>query len=259
MSEHDWPSGPIATEHLSEEEPMRCKIHRASAFTTFLLVLAISAPVRAHAQDTKTPYPNMAPLDQYLMEPTAEIALARSAAPESISRDADVMILGRHGYETAAKGRNGFVCMVQRSWATGTEDPDFWNPKLRAANCFNPPAARTYLRNTIKRTELVLAGKSKAQMFEGLKLAFDKRELPEVESGAMCYMMSKQSYLGDRDGHWHPHLMFFLPLMDPAAWGAGSSGSPVILGAEVAEDRMTVFLITVSKWSDGTPDLTDHP
>jgi len=81
----------------------------------------------------------MAPLDQYVMERNAEMTLARSAAPESISRDAEVMVLGRHGYETAAKGKSGFVCMVQRSWTAGIDDPDFWNPKLRAAICFNPP------------------------------------------------------------------------------------------------------------------------
>ena len=55
------------------------------------------------AQDVKTKYPNMAPIDQYMMERDAEIAMARSAAPESISQDAEVMIMGRHGYETAVK------------------------------------------------------------------------------------------------------------------------------------------------------------
>jgi hypothetical protein len=78
-------------------------------------------------------------------------------------------------------------------------------------------------------------------MFEGIKVAFDKKELPALESGAMCYMMSKRSYLSDRDPHWHSHLMFFVPLMDPAAWGTGLPGSPVILGVEDAPDRMTVF------------------
>jgi hypothetical protein len=58
----------------------------------------------------------MAPLDQYLMERNAEMELAKSAAPESISRDAEVMVLGRHGYETVGKGKNSFVCMVERSW-----------------------------------------------------------------------------------------------------------------------------------------------
>ena len=228
------------------------KILSTIALGSFALVVMLGVAGQGRAQDAKAPYPSMAPLDQYVMERNAEMALARSAAPESISRDAEVMVLGRDGYETAAKGRNGFVCMVQRSWTAGIDDPDFWNPKLRAAICFNPPAARTYLPNTIKRTELILAGRSKAQMFEGIKVAFDKKELPALESGAMCFMMSKQSYLSDRDPHWHPHLMFFVPLMDPAAWGTGLPGSPVILGVEDTPDRMTVFWIPVAKWSDGT-------
>jgi hypothetical protein len=87
----------------------------------------------------------------FIADRNAEITLARSAAPESISRDAEVMLLGRHGYETALKGKNGFLCMVQRSWAAGIDDPDFWNPKLRAPICFNAPAARSYLPLLIKR------------------------------------------------------------------------------------------------------------
>jgi hypothetical protein len=66
------------------------------------------------------------------MERNAEITLAGSAAPESISEDAEVMVLSRHGYETVVKGKNGFACVVQRSWTAGIDDPDFWNPKLRA-------------------------------------------------------------------------------------------------------------------------------
>ena len=120
------------------------------------------------------------------MERNAEIALAQSAAPASISRDAEVLVLGRHGYETVVKGKNGFVCMVERSWSAGIDDPDFWNSQLRAPICFNPPAARFNLPLTTKRTELALAGRSKAQIFEELRSAFDKGQLPGVESGAMC-------------------------------------------------------------------------
>jgi hypothetical protein len=98
----------------------------------------------------------MAPLDQYLMERNAEVAMARGAAPQSISGDAEVMVLGRHGYETADTGKNGFVCVVQRSWIAPFDDPDFWNPKLRAPICLNPSAARSYLPLIIKRTELAL-------------------------------------------------------------------------------------------------------
>jgi hypothetical protein len=167
------------------------------------------------------------------------------------------MVLGRRGYETVAKGKHGFVCVVQRSWAAGIDDPEFWNPKLRAPICFNPPAVRSYLPLIIKKTELVLAGRSKAQISEDIQAAFGKKELPTLESGAMCYMLSKQGYLSDRDGHWHPHLMFFVPLTEPAAWGAGLAGSPVIAFKDTQE-RLTVFLIPVAKWSDGTAAPMDE-
>jgi hypothetical protein len=172
----------------------------------------------------------MAPLDQYLIaDRNAEIALARSAAPESISRDAEIMVLGRHGYETAVKGKNGFVCMVERSWATWkSDDPEFWNPKLRSPNCFNAAAARFKVPLMKKKTELVLAGRSETQMCEEINAAFDKKELPPLEPGAMCYMMSKQGYLNDGVGRWHPHLMFFAPLTEPETWGANLPGSPLI-------------------------------
>jgi hypothetical protein len=151
---------------------------------------------------------------------------------------------------------NGFVCVVQRSWTAGIDDPDFWNPKLRAPICFNPAAARTYLPLTIKKTESILAGRSKAQRFEDIRIGFEKKELPGLEVGALCCMMSKQGYLNDRDGRWHPHVMFFVPGTDAAIWGANLDGSP-ILGALVAEDRLTVFLIPVGEWWDGTAAPVD--
>jgi hypothetical protein len=207
---------------------MKAKGPSTLAFAIFALLVLLAAASMAQAQDVKTPYPSMAPLEQYLMERDAEVAMARSAAPESISKDAEVMVLSRHGYETAVKGKNGFVCMVERSWTAGIDFPEFWNPKLRGPICFNPPAVRSYLPLTIRKTDLVLAGRSKAQMFEQLKAGLDKKELPTPEYGAMCYMMSKQGYLNDGVGHWHPHLMFFLPLTEPAVWGADLPGSPLL-------------------------------
>ena len=208
----------------------------------------------AIAQDAKAPYPSMAPLDQYLMEDRgSEIALAQSAAPESISRDAEVLVLGRHGYETAIKGANGFVCMVERSWTAPIDDPGFWNPKGRAPICLNAAAARSYLPRTIKKTDLILAGRTKAQVVEAIAAAVDKKELPPMDSGAMCYMLSKQGYLSDRDGHWHPHLMFFFSQTDPVAWGAGLPDSPIFAFNDKWED-LTVFLVPVRQWSDGTAD-----
>jgi hypothetical protein len=241
---------------MPQGKSMKREIVRRIALPVFVLAIVLSAGWPEQAQDSKPPYPNMAPLEQYLMaNRNAEIALARTAAPESISSDAEVLVLGGHGYETAGKGKNGFVCMVERSWTAGIDDPDFWNPKLRAPICFNPAAARSYLPLTIKKTDLVLAGHSKAQMFESLKAGLDKKELPAPESGAMCYMLSKEGYLGDQYGHWHPHLMFFVPQTDAVTWGANLPSSP-ILAVNDTMDRLTVFLIPVPKWSDGT---VDHP
>jgi len=220
--------------------------------TAFALMLLLCTCQQARSHRVKTDYPKMAPLDQYLMERNAEMTLARSAAPSSISQDANVLILGRHGYESAAKGQNGFVCIVQRSWTAGADDPDFWNPKVRAPVCFNPPAARSNLPIVLLKTEFILEGKSKEQMFDSLRAAFDKKELPLPEPNSMCFMMSSQGYLGDANGRWHPHLMFFVPLVEPKVWAAGMPGSPILV-VQDADDHLTLFLIPVGKWSDGTP------
>jgi hypothetical protein len=212
----------------------------------------------AQAQGTNAPYASMAPLDRYLIaDRNAEISLAKSAAPKAISDNADVMVLERQGYKTVAKGTNGFVCMVERSWTAPFGDPEFWNPKIRGPICFNPPAARTYLPITISRTQLALAGKSETQVRDAINAAFAKRELPTLEAGSMCYMLSKQGYLGDQAGHFHPHLMFWAERTQPESWGVGAPGSP-IMGKEEIPGRLTIFIIPVGKWSDGTSDSHDY-
>lgn len=239
---------------------MKRKRGETTAWGALVLVAVLSAAVVARAQDHPAAYPAMAPLDQYLMaDRDAEIALARSAAPAAISRDAKILVLGRHGYETAVEGRNGFVCIVERSWMSPINHLQFWNPKLRGPICFNPAAARSILPLTIKRTELILAGLSKVQIIDRLKTALDRKELPALESGAMSYMMSKQAYLTDSDGHNMSHLMIYAPLTDGAAWGADLPGSPVMFGGQFqgAPEPVTVFLVPVGKWSDGTPAPID--
>jgi hypothetical protein len=206
-------------------------------------------------EDRSTAYPSMASIEQYLMpDRNAEIALARSAAPESISSDAKVLVLGWRGYETAIEGRNGFVCMVERSWASPFDSAEFWNPKIRVPECFNPAAARSILPLMFKRTEMVLAGLSKAQMIDSIKTGFDKKELPAPEPGAMCYMMSRAGYLNDTLGHHVPHLMFYFPLTDKSSWGADLPDSPVTLNPQFqgGPEPITEFVIPVGKWSDGT-------
>ncbi len=196
--------------------------------------------------------PVMAPLAQYqIANPAEEIALARGAAPASISGHAEVLTLGRNGYETAVKGKNGFVCVVERGWGADFGDPVFWNPKIRGPICFNPASARSVLPAYLERTKWVLAGVSKADMLARVRAQLAAKRFVFPEAGAMCFMLSKQGYLSDTGGHWHPHLMFFAGHTGAAAWGANLEGSPVIAGTD-ASAPVTTFMVPVTKWSDGT-------
>jgi len=206
----------------------------------------------AVAQAGKAAYPAMSPLDQYLIsDEKSEIALARSAAPGSISDGAEVMVLGRDGYKTAVKGTNGFLCIVERSWAQSEDQAEFWNPKMRAPHCFNAQAARSFAPIYLMKTRLVLAGKSRSEIAQDIAAALDKKELPALELGAMAYMMSKQQYLNDRDKSWHSHAMFFYPGDMAKSWAADDPNSPVMV-AKDPEERVTVLFVLADKWSDGT-------
>ena len=219
---------------------------------TVLAASSWSGP--ADAQALKTTYREMAPVEQYrIANRDDEIALARSAAPPSISGNAEVLVLGSHGYETAVKGKNGFVCFVQRSWAAGFDAPEFWNPKIRGPNCFNPPAVRTELPQNLERTEWVLAGATRQQMIERTRAAVARHDFKAPEAGALSFMLSKNGYLGDEaGGPWLPHVMFFLPHGQTENWGANKEGSPII-GQDAGALESTVLFIPVRSWSDGSP------
>jgi hypothetical protein len=237
------------------EVTMNGKTVRALTCRILLLTGVFMAAGLARAEDLKSSYSSMAPLDRYLMpDPQAEISLARSAAPPAISDHATVLVLARHGYEVAIKGSNGFTCVVERSWMSPFDSPEFWNPKMRGPICYNPPGTRSILPFTIKRTELTLARLSKAEIKERIQDVVANKELPIPEPGAMSYMMSKGGYLGDTVGHWRPHLMFHIPRTDAASWGANLPSSPVELDTEHREvpEPETIFMVPVSNWSDGT-------
>ena len=234
---------------------MNTKQSASVAKAALLLTAAFCFSGAAQAQQATPPYSKMAPVDEYLMTAPAEIALAKSAAPKSISDDATVVVLNRHGYETAVKGKNGFVCIVERSWMSQWDFPEFWNSKMRGPICFNPAAARSVLPFTYKRTEMILAGLPKHQIIERLKQIVAKKEVPTLEPGAMCYMMSREQYLGDQGVHWHPHIMIYGPRSDSADWGADLSGVPVYLNKQFqnSPEPLGVFMVVVDQWSDGTP------
>jgi hypothetical protein len=226
------------------------KTIRTLAYLILALVVQSKTVPQARAQAAA--FAAMAPLEEYLMPKDAEIVLARSAAPPSIADDATVLVLGPEGYATAVEGKNGFLCYVERSWAQTTDNPEFWNPKMRAPNCFNRAAATTVAQIYLTKTRLVLAGKSKAEIAQAIAADLDRGKLPALAPGAMCYMMSKQQYLNERGQSWYPHLMFYAAGDVASSWGANLPGSPV-MSSHNPEARVTVFMVVVHQWSDGTP------
>jgi hypothetical protein len=215
------------------------------------LLVVLGTAYQAVAQNAATAYTKLAPIEQYLMaDRDAEIALARSAAPKSISNDSDILVLGRHGFETAVKGKNGFVCYVGRSWSAAA-DPDFFDPRVRVPMCLNAAAAHGYMLRVNRSTELALAGGTLAQVNDAINAAVAKNELPPMESGSIGYMMGKQGFGGDSAPHWPSHIMFFYSDFDPSAWGANQPGSPIIAVTDPGE-RMTSFVMLAQKWADGS-------
>jgi hypothetical protein len=255
----------------SEERTMRENKIGAIVITCSMLLVGLSTSHQAMAQDAATHYPKMGPIDQYLMaDREAEIALARSAAPDSISRDATILVLDQHGYETAIHGKNGFVCFVGRGWGAAFDWDEYWNPKVKAADCMNSQAARSILPIISLRARMVMAGRSNAEIVSALKAAYESKQLPQLEDGAMDYMMSKSSYLTDQGGHNMAHVMFYTRLKDGKDWGSGAEGAPIMSspywsfsGKEQPQLKglppMLVFLVAVPNWSDGTPvDMQNH-
>lgn len=218
-----------------------------------VLSLALLAGVAGQCLAQAAAYPTMAPLGQYLIaDRNAEIALARSGAPPSIAKAAEVMVLGRDGYVTAVRGTNGFLCIVERSWDAATTFPQFWNPKMRAPICFNAAAAKTFAPIYLMKTRLALEGKSPKEILAATDAAFKSGQLPALAPGAMCYMLSKQQYLNDTGKSWHPHLMFFVRGgAEDKTWGANLAGSPII-AADDPEEHATIMMVWVPRWSDGT-------
>lgn len=220
------------------------------AWGGLMLIAPLGAllPIRAKetmAQGTDSPYPTMAPIAQYRMDRDAEIALARSAAPASISGDAEIMVLGAKNFEIAVRGKNGYLCAVGRAFAGPVSNPEFWNPKNRSPICLNPPAVRSLWPYALKQTGMALAGASKEQITDAIRTAVAKKELGTPENGSMAYMMSKEAYLTDRGSHNLAHVMFELP-----ANGVFRNDPDYFVSWEPAP--VIEFNVPVGQWSDGS-------
>ncbi len=215
-------------------------MRKIMAGLVLLLVSMLAASVRG--QSAKYP-----PLSEYMMTPEAEIALARSAAPENVSAHATVKTLTASGYKVATQGDNGFVCIVMRGWGAPTFTPTqlrelVYYAKLRAPICFNPVASRTVLPLQELRARLGMEGKTPDQIAEGVQAAYAKGELPRMETVAFAYMFSADQDLGPGVGAWHPHMMVYTPYYENSMLGGNQFAGALPV---VTDDAGTPFAVTV--------------
>jgi hypothetical protein len=148
-----------------------------------------------------------------------EIALARTAAPSAVSRDATVMVLTERGFETAAKGTNGVTCVVNRS-----------HPQSLEPHCFDAEGSATILPMELRRTELLREGKSAEEIDREIAAGLLAGTYRLPRRPAMSYMMSPEQVLysdeGRKVGQWKPHLMIYYPHLASVDLGLGGAPSP---------------------------------
>jgi hypothetical protein len=214
---------------------------KALQTAVFSLVFAAGATF-ARAQEPKYP-----PLSEYLMQQDDEIALAKSAAPAEISSRATIEVLTTSGLRVVHAGDNGFVCIVMRGF---TGAPTFnpvelramvFDAKTRAPICFNPQAVHTVLPYYELRTRLGIAGKTPDEIAQAVRSAYDSSAIPRRDAVSFAYMWSADQVLGPV-GHWHPHMMVFVPNYDNAMLGGNAPGGALPV---VGDDAGTPFAVLV--------------
>ena len=193
------------------------------------------------AQEMKYP-----PVSEYLMPRDAEIALAKSAAPDNISGKATIKVLTASGFQVAHEGDNGFVCLVMRGFGAPTFTPTdlrnlVYDAKLRAPICFDPQAAQTVVPYYELRHKLGLEGKSPEEIAKSIQAAYSNGSLPKRDRVSFAYMWSANQILGPA-GHWHPHMMVFSPNYETSMLGANMASDP---GPFVTDDAGTPLAVVV--------------
>lgn len=210
---------------------------------TVSLVLAVAAGTAfTFAQELRYP-----PMSEYMMQQDDEIALAKSAAPAEISDRATIEVLTSTGFRVVHPGDNGFVCMVMRGF---TGAPTFspaplrnlvFDSKTRAPICFNPQAVKTVLPYYELRTKLGIAGKTPDEITQAVQSAYADGTIPKRAPVSFAYMWSADQVLGP-SGHWHPHMMVYVPNLDNAMLGGSPFAGPL---PTVGDDAGTPFAVLV--------------
>jgi len=212
-----------------------------------LALLAVLFVPAAGAQSSQSQARKYPPIQEYLMPQASEIALAKSAAPATISDHATIKVLTTSGFKVVHQGDNGFVCEVMRAFSAPTYSPAqfrdlVYDSSVRAPICFNPQAAREVLPYYELRTKLAMQGKDPEEIAEGVQTAYARGQLPERSGLSFAYMWSADQNLASGIGAWHPHVMVFAPYYDNSMIGGNQFGAPL---PQVTDDAGTPFAVVV--------------
>lgn len=174
-----------------------------------------------------------------LLEVTEEMALARSAAPASISDSAAVWVFTDSGYVQATRGDGSAACYVSRSWPTSIEP-----------HCFDAEGAATIMKIHMREVELLHRGATPAQADRELGSAIMNGTLSLPRRPVMSWMMSGEQSLisdtGQAAGRWRPHVMIYYSYLpatvrpDIAAGMVSGAGTPTSSIMIVVPEFVTV-------------------
>ena len=177
---------------------------------------------------------------EYLMPVEKEVALARSAAPDFVSRDATVLVLTRNGYVEHVNGTNGFVCIVLRSWGEAFFRPDrAYNPETIDPECMNPAAAEAILPVQLLRAELGLKGTDPLVIKSTVQEKFRTGEIERIQGVGFSYMLS------NRMTRHRPHIMFYIPDSEGAESFGNRPGESQLVYVIGGKDEPYIAAVTV--------------
>jgi len=198
----------------------------------FLLLLA-AAPVAARD------------LSGYMMEEAEELRMAATAAPGAVTGGASYYVLTDEGFVLRIQGDNGWHCFVERAFFVRAANGDAYDPRVRAPHCINEEGAATRMQEVFLRARLALDGLDQDAVDAEVNKAFQSGALRPPAGFAMTYMMSPEQWLGEGAGHWHPHLMFWVPYLENAHVGGNPPmGALPFIGSE-SGSRSAVLIVAV--------------
>ena len=205
---------------------------RAWIVASFLLPAAVAAQ--------KNPPPPLPPAE---LSTADQIRIAKSAAPEDVSKDAKVWVFENGHYVVAVQGTSGMACAIFRE-----------RPNSLVPLCGDAEADATVMAISRFQTEERLAGKTQEQIKAEVESGMASGRFRAPQRPAMTYMTSSAQVITDPKGEhptrFLPHVMVFYPKMQAKAMGIVESNSmdiPIMDDDGMATSRL---VIVVRDWTE---------